>query len=107
MLLGNKFTYDCRANRRSRATGIDTETGADGVPDLLVPLHFRLVHPEARIPDGVPPGLHRMGDPLVRMRSAVLCRAIHHGRSTQIGIQPAPNLSTPPNDFNNDPLSFA
>jgi hypothetical protein len=38
-----------------------------------------------------------MGDLLVRMRSAVLCRAIRHGRSTQIGIQPAPNLSTPPN----------
>ncbi len=94
-LMGNKFTYDCRANRRSRATGIDTETGADGVPDLLVPVYFRLVHPETRIPDSVPPSLLRLGDLLVRVRGAVFYRAIRHGRSTQIGIQPARNLSTP------------
>ncbi len=95
-LWGNKFIHDSRANRRNYAEGIDTETGADGASDLLVPVCFRLVHPETRIPSGVPPGLHRMGDLLVRMRSPVLRRAIRNGRSPQVGIQPAPNLSTPP-----------
>ena len=77
--MGNKFTYDCSANRRSRATGIDTETGADGIPDLLVPAYFRLVHPETRISDGVPPSLLRLGDLLVRMCGAVFYRAIRPG----------------------------
>lgn len=95
-LLGNKFIHDSRANRRSRAEGIDTETGADGAPDLMVPVYFCVVYPEASISDGLPPGRNRMGDLLVRMPSAVLCRAIRTGQPARIDIQPAPNLFMPP-----------
>lgn len=85
--LRNKFAYDGHANRRSCAQGVNAEAGDHGVSDLVVPLYFRLVYPEARISDRVPPDLYGMGNILVRLRDAVFCCAIRERRSAPIGTR--------------------